>query len=687
MAASWPGHSTDNGELPSAQLATGADRMMRILSGLVAAIVIAVGAFFGFQFYTQHRIASEVEAALEQIRATGGKASHGKISFDLLTRTVKIADLAAQSAAQPPVSIKIGSLTASGVNQPDPARISAETIEITDVEIGAATGTQPVFSLVYKVPRITVQDYAGPASLRRPPASSSLTDIYRSALEQFAGVAAASVTAPSLAATINPGASTPGSGEIAYTDIAIKGVKDGRIASAKVDGAVFTLNTQAPTGKPDKLIGSLANIAGYEIDSHAMAAIFDPQKASDDQSYPVYRQITTGPYVVTSGQGLKMRIDGMTIDDVGLRPSRIQMPELLALIPPPGAARPTPAQTRAMLEKVAKVYEGIRIGNAEMRGFSVETPQGPVKLSAMRFDLDHGRVNEFAIEGVDSRAPDGPVKLGRFALKSLDVANLLRLSAQFAGSSQPPPDKVLEMIPLIGGAELKGLVAPFKNTGKPVSVEQFSLDWGQFVGPIPTKVRVTTKMTTPFDATDPSLKALIAAGLDKAVIDNDVGAAWTEATKTFALEPVSLDLGGLLKANARLSLTNVPRGVFTLNPLQAAAMAEQIEAGGFDLVLRDMGAVDIAIAHYARTQNISRDAARRAIVEGIRSASEQAAAANPDAVAAVEALARLVESPGQTLNIKLTPLGKVPVLQLMQLLKADPLVALAQFRIEASTGL
>jgi len=104
--------------------------------GLIAAIVIAAGGFLGFEFYMQHRVAGEVEAAFEQIRATGSKASHGKISFDLLSRTVKIADLAAQTAAQPPVSLKIGSLTASGVNQPDAARFSADNIEITDVEVG-----------------------------------------------------------------------------------------------------------------------------------------------------------------------------------------------------------------------------------------------------------------------------------------------------------------------------------------------------------------------------------------------------------------------------------------------------------------------------------------------------------------------------------------------------------------------
>ena len=57
-------------------------------------VAIAVGGFFGFQFYTQHRIAGEVEAAFEQLRAAGGKASHGEVSFDLRSRTLKIADIA-----------------------------------------------------------------------------------------------------------------------------------------------------------------------------------------------------------------------------------------------------------------------------------------------------------------------------------------------------------------------------------------------------------------------------------------------------------------------------------------------------------------------------------------------------------------------------------------------------------------
>ena len=147
---------------------------------------------------------------------------------------------------------------------------------------------------------------------------------------------------------------------------------------------------------------------------------------------------------------------------------------------------------------MANIYEGMRIGTAEMRGLSAETPEGPFKLAAIRFNLENGKVGEFAIEGLDGRSPKGPVKVGRFALKSLDIAGLLRMAAQFSNPGQPPsPDKALALIPLIEGVELKGFTAPFKNTGKPVNIDTFNLDWGQFVGPIPSKVRLTMKMTSP----------------------------------------------------------------------------------------------------------------------------------------------------------------------------------------------
>lgn len=658
--------------------------MVKILMGLTAVVVIAVGGFLGFEYYTQHRITSEVEAAFAQIRAGGGKASHGKVSFDLKTRTLTIADIAGESATQPPVSMKIASLTAAGVGQPEAGRFSAGSIEASDIEISGSVAGPAGGKPTYKIPRLVVKDYVGPASVQYPPASASSMDAYRSGLQQFAAISATSISAPSITGTINFETALPG--EFAYSGATLQDIKAGKIATIQVEKASFTVNTQK-AGKPDKMTGEILNVASRDFDAAAAAAILDPQKANDGQYYRLYGKTTAGPYTVTSALGLRMRVDEMALDEVGARPSRLQFPALLTALQAAGTAPPSPAQARELMEKMATIYEGMRIGTAEMRGLSAKTPQGPFKLSAIRFNLEDGKIGEFAFEGLDTGTPKGPVKVGRFALKSVDIANIMRLSATFANPAQPPaPELIAGLFPLIQGVEIKGVTAPFKNTGKSVNLDAFDLNWGQFVGPIPSKARLTAKMTTPVDATDPTMKQLITAGLDTLSADGDIGAEWTEAARSFVVDVPKLEIGGLMKASARIALANVPRQVFSANAAQAIGAAAQIEAGTIELTVRDLGAVDLAIAQYARTRTVSRDAARREIAQGIRDTStSETLKSAADAIR--DALVSFVENPQTTLTLKLTPRAKVPALQLMQVLQTDPLIALAQFRIEASTGL
>ncbi|MET0676216.1 MAG: hypothetical protein ABW175_10495 [Bradyrhizobium sp.] len=660
--------------------------MMKVLTGLAAAVVIVVGGYLGFETWTERRVAQEVEAAFEQIRAAGGKASHGNISFDLRSRTLRIADIATESASQPPVSVRIAGFTASGIGQPDAARFSADAVEATDVELKSSMPAAADWQIAYKVPRIEAKNYSGPTKLPPPPAKATVIDLYRLLLEQLGAVTASSITAPNVAGTMKSGNPAFGDAEFAYSNLALRDIKGGKIAAIAIDRMTFTATSQ-PKGKPEKVVGDLANLAAQDIDAAAAAAILDPQRGNDDQYYRVYRQISAGPYTITSGQGPAVRIDSLTAEDVGARPSRLQLAALLATIPS-GTAQPTPAQTREMLERVAGIYGGVHVGKAEIRGASMAMPDGEFKLAAMRFGLDNGKTGEFALEGLDGQTPQGPVKLARFALKNLDVAGLMRMAALFSNPAQmPPSEQALGMIALVEGAELKGFAAPFKNTGKPLNIDQVSLDWGQFVGPIPSNVRLTAKMSGPLDAALPSQRTLIDAGLDRMAIDLDLGTAWTEAARSFQLEPVVVEVGGMLKASARISLANVPREVFSINPLQAAVRAAQIEAGALELTVHDLGVVDLGIARHAHLENISRDAARLAIVEDIRENAAELAADNPDIKSIADALAQFIEAPGTTLTIKLTPLGKVPALQLLKLLQTDPLVALSQFRLEAATAL
>ena len=356
--------------------------MKKILLGLLVVVIAAAG-LFGFDLYTQRRVVNEVEAAFAQVRAQGGKASHGQISFDVLKRTLTIADMTLETATQPPFTVKAASVAAHGVSQSDASRFSAESIDVNDVEVSATTDGKQAFKITYKAPLVTLKDYSGPAGALRLPASSSLLDLYRFGFEQLAGVSAAAITVPAVTGTVQ--ATTAGGdstvGEFTYSGLALESIKDGKIASGKAGSVVFTADARA-SGRTVKVTGNLADLVASDIDLGAMAAVFDPGKTGDNRDYRIYRRIAAGPYVITSTQGLNMRIEVMTIDDVGLNPSRMQLPKLMAMIPQASAAPPTPAQAREMLETVAGLYEGIRIGNTEMRGLSIETPDGPLKLSS-----------------------------------------------------------------------------------------------------------------------------------------------------------------------------------------------------------------------------------------------------------------------------------------------------------------
>ena len=142
-----------------------------------------------------------------------------------------------------------------------------------------------------------------------------------------------------------------------------------------------------------------------------------------------------------------------------------------------------------------------------------------------------------------------------------------------------------------------------------------------------------------------------------------------------------------LTAAARLSLANVPRETFSLNPLQAAIMAAQIEAGPIEIALRDTGGDRSRGRPAGASRRISR-ARLRGAPSSTTSASTamKMATANPDVMAIAGALTRFIENPRGTLTVKLTPSGKVAMMQIIEAMKTSPIAALARFQVEATTG-
>ena len=658
--------------------------MNRIVAGVLVAIVLGTAAFLGVPWYAQNRAEREVEASFAQIRQNGATASHGRVVFDLWTRKLSIADVKIESATQPPASITLGSVTATGLSQPDQEHVTAASLEVSDVAMAAQIPGPSPLRLNYKLPQLVVKDYAGPVRFAAIPAGATLVETYRALAQQFAAISAASITVPRTTGTMEGGPSA-GPAEFSYSGLSVDQIKAGRIGSYKLDELAFTMSPQQPAGKTDKMQGRITDIVHHDVDANAIVAVLDPDAAKDDRTYRVYGRVTTGAYEVNSDSGVRMRMDGISADEFSVRPSRLQLPALFAALPASTAVQPTPEQTRELMDKIAGIYDGMALRNAEMRGLSIETPQGPIKLAALRFDLRDGK-SDIAVEGFDGRSPNGPVKLGRFALKGFDLAGLMRLGSKYSPGTKPAPADAVVLFKLLDGIELKALTAPYKAGDKPVQIDNITLDWGQYVGPIPTRARLVAKMAGPLDPSNPALLPLLVAGIDTAAFDADLGLGWTESTGRFAVSPFKLEVSNLVAASANVSLAQVPRDVFTIDLQQATTAAAQIEAEGLDFSLRDLGAVDVLVANYARGHGIPRDAARKALIDSIKAIGAQMTAANIDAASAVDALSRFVEKPRQTLTLKLSPRAKVPAIQLAQLIAIDPQSALAQFKIEAQTA-
>lgn len=676
--------------------------MRKFLIGLIAVAVLGVAGYFGGEFYIRHRVTSDVDAAFAQIRASGARATHGKIAFDLIRRTLTVEDIAVQSDAKPPVDVKIGRFTARGIElMPPPGRFVAERVEIADI---AATGTLAIqggLKLDYSMPRLDIVGYSGPAAVNRPFDPNSPIALWRFAFEQFAAVSAASITVPSTSATMTPLdaalAKQIGQTTYEYTGLAVRDVRAGKIASATIARLTSTAKFVAPNGTVETVASEMTDMTALDSDMAATLAMLDPARAKDDNYYRAYRQITAGKYTLDIGSAAKISLDSFTIDDLSLKPSKLQIAEIMSMmeaIPTPGTL-PATAQDRARLEqtisRLAGIYEGIGIGKLEMRGGVLTMPQGPVKIDAIRLaDMKDGRIGEVSIADFEgSMTPGAPTRVGRFALKGFDFVSTIRVATQGLASGQPPtPELIAAMVRLLEGIELKGFTAPYQSSTQLVKIDLIDIGWGSYVGPIPGKIRATVKMSGPVSARDPDpFKMLAAAGATTASISADFGLAWDEATRAITLAPGTAEIGDVGSLAVRASITNVPREAFSLDPFQIMVGTAAAEAGPVEIVVRDTGGLDLTIAQEARRQNVSREEARKTIVDNVRQAvAGLAALGSSDTTAVSDAVARFIETPRGTLTLRVTPKGKVTLMELIESVRTGSMAAAELFQVEATTS-
>ena len=666
--------------------------MRKVVTGVLAILIVGTGGYFGARGWAQQQVEQEVETSLAAMRAGGGNVSHGPVEIELLRRQVSLSNVVAETAGEPKASLRIGRVVATGIGQPRAGGLSAAQLEIDDLEIDGMIAVGAGLHVTYKIPRLEFADYSGPTVLTYPIDAASPIEAMRATLQQFIAVTASSLAIPTMTVSLAAKESRLSTVEYGYSGIVLRNIGQGRIGSATVDRVVAVINGLDPNG-PTGFTAELDGMQTLDIDLGPILAVLSG--SADDHYRRVYQKITAGSYTVTFDDHrvpVRMLIDGVTAEDVALKPSKFPLAEMIPLfssLPRPGEPM-DPQRALAVLEAIAGIYDGIRIGSLELRRTKVAlpAPQQQFSIGAIRMaGFENGRLAELSLEGLDAQTPlHEPVKIGRFALRGMGLSELMRSIARLATPAQRPgPNQLVSFLHALEGNEIRGLIAPYRNTGRPVEIETANISWGEFVGGFPTQVRAALRLSGPITSGDGEpFNQLLAAGMTTATVDLDAGARWSEASHLAELSPFSTKLANVGSIEVNATFRNVPASAFTLDAATFMAATATVEAGPIEIVVRDLGGLDLIVADVARKQNLSPDAARRIVVETATQPAAAVVLSSPDLSGLADAVAHFIETPGGKLSIRITPKGRVPLLPLLATAKANPATILAQFRIQPS---
>jgi hypothetical protein len=665
--------------------------MRKVIVGLFAALIVGAGAYFGVLYWAERAAAREVDVMLDRWRSAGAVATRGVVAFDLWTRTVRVAGVVLQSPTSPDEKVAIDEVVAIGIGPSGRVR-SLELVGLTaSHKLAGLVGAR----MEQKAPRVTLTDFS-----ERPPVRSSGSSPFETMrlwLEQFRAVAASMIEVPSLTVTITQTASNkrpdmPGTAQYTYSNLILRDVANGRVAEASVDSVAFR-GDAGPARK--EFSGEVAKASVRDVDMGPVLAWLDPSRPRDEGYQRIYGQLTAGPYAVRFGDGTGIGVDSVVAEEIGLRPARLSLDDLVFLmeVSRPGTAPSTPTQLGMLVDKMAGLYEGVHLGKLEMQGLRVDAPGSGIKVASVEIDrLDNGRLAELSIEGLDGTTPARePISMGRVTLKGFHIANLLRAtSTQLASAGQRTvgPDPVLTMIGLLEGIELGDIAIPDPRNGRAIHVDALDASWGRLVGGIPSEAKLSAKLSGPISAadTDAFASALAARGISTIAASFDLGARWQETEQRVVLAPVTMEIRDVLALSIKASAANVPPEMLSTDIVKVMAGAPLVEAGPVELILRDLGGVELAAAQAGLAKGGDAEAGRALLAASVAQWSAKTTHV-PELQALFDALSRFVQGKGETLTIVLTPKGGVGLLRFVEAARRDALAALiAHFTVEARTG-
>ncbi|MBB4302187.1 hypothetical protein GGD81_001214 [Rhodobium orientis] len=487
-----------------------------------------------------------------------------------------------------------------------------------------------------------------------------------------------------------------------YEDIESSGMKDGRIAYARIGRMVSVTTLPRPTSaQPHDTPGfDLEPPKEMRIETGAITYrgqnlktpidLLDPENylfgETDPDLKTVLDESTVADTVVTVGDDVTFRISRQAFYGIKMR----QPAESPFAFFDRAVRGEEPNEEEAAAFGFA-VLGSIGIDRMSIDDIRLNAPgqvSGGVERIALR-GLTPDGLEEFAVE----RAELDAGAQGRMAMKKSYLEGLVfpRAAAiqhlvAIGDKGNPPARAILDVIPMLSTAGIEDFSLDGPD-GMSVSLERYKTEMRDHIAPIPTDWReqiVNFVLPVAAFRDEPQTQELLRSmGLDHIRSNGDFRLRWDEASKDLIVGPIILDMDGIASVRIDATIGGVPRFVFE-DPEKAQAAMATLSVSAIRFELQNERMVQTALANFAEEQGISPVEARDRIIAEL--GQKLAMLQNPAFSEEVIAAATDFLNDPRTLTVVAKPDQPVPASQILGMAAMAPGALVKLLGVGVSTG-
>jgi hypothetical protein len=281
-----------------------------------------------------------------------------------------------------------------------------------------------------------------------------------------------------------------------------------------------------------------------------------------------------------------------------------------------------PALARKLANFARDVIANMRVEEASLTGWEIETPGGPAKIDSMRM-ANYGLAGfeKFELLGLEIEPPTGSVRIDRIAMENFDYTPLIDFLLGALERGEAPEqnfEKIRDAMPSMGAFRIENVSADTPEG--PVTLGSFAIESeraGAVLSAVTTslkQLRIRLDEGTPSEAKE----KLVALGYPEIIADAQVVLRYDSATKAFLIERTGATIERAGGVEATLRVEDVDIDEMLKAGEAAAALAMQARLGSLDIKLNDLGFAERFYESVAQDSGVAPDAIRDGLAAQLR---------------------------------------------------------------------